>query len=166
MSDPDAVTKALSTAENAFEYRGHGRPVFETGIDQDEEWTTQLTKACRYLEAVRALRELDGFNGAVVELCFSATERSLEGYVLWSTDDDIEEYHDHTAIYDRIADVGLFTRQTAADLGELYDLNRTEHYYGELVPTQQKEDAMYRLADEIHGYVTEQIGEGSVCQCG
>lgn len=165
MGDPRAVTNALETAEDAFEYRGQGRPVFETGIDQDEEWTTQLTKACRYLDAARALWSLDGYNGAVVELCFSAIERSLEAYVLWSTDDDLGEYHDHVTIYDRVAEVGLFTQQTATALGDLYSVNRTEHSYGGLVPTQQKEDAMFRVADEIHVYVGDQLSEGGVCQC-
>jgi hypothetical protein len=78
MSDPNAVTGALETARDAFEYTGHGRPEFEVGIDRDEDWTVQPTKACRYLDACRTLRGRDGYNGACIELSFGAIERTVE----------------------------------------------------------------------------------------
>lgn len=80
MSDPIAITDAIAAAEDGFDYAGYGRPDFEEGIDQTEEWTVQLTKGCRNLEAARTLRNQDGFNGAVIELCFGAIERTFEGY--------------------------------------------------------------------------------------
>lgn len=164
-SDPNAITEAIERAEDAFEYAGLGRPDFEDGIDQEETWTTQLTKACRYLEAVRVLRSRDGFCGAVVELCFGAIERTLEGYVLWAAEDSLEDFMDHTTVYDRVIEVGLFDPATADSLRELYGTNRTAHYYGGRVPTGQKADAMARLAEEIHEYTVDQLRHAGVCRC-
>jgi len=164
-SDPNAVTAAIDRAANAFEYRGRGAVEFETGIDQESQRKTQLTKSCRCLEACRALRGVDGFAGAVVELCFGAVERTLEAYVLWDTDDDLTDFHDHEAIYDRATQRGLFESETTTALADLYRTNRTEHYYGGAVPTAGKADAMYELAEAIHEYVTGQIRTGGVCLC-
>lgn len=111
------------------------------------------------------LRADGGFNGAVIELSFGAIERTVEAYTLWNTDDTIEEYRDHETVYDRAGERGLFTRSTADALKDLYGRNRTEHYYGAYVPTRQKEDAMYTLAENIHEYVRDQVREGGVCVC-
>lgn len=164
-SDPGAITEAIEQAEDAFEYAGFGQPDFEAGIDQDEEWKVQLTKGCRYLEAVRTLRRQDGFNGAVIELCFGAIERTLEGYLLWATNDSLTDFVDHTTVYDRIVQVGLLEEDTAEALQALYRSNRTEHYYGGQVPTTQKEDAMAALAEAIHEFAVDQIREPGVCLC-
>lgn len=165
MSDPSEITDNVEIAQDAFEYAGRGRPDFETGIDQDAEWKTQLTKACRYLDSVRVLREEDGYNGSVIELSYGAIERTLEAYLLWNSDDSIEDYRDHVAAYNRAAQQGLFERDTAEDIKGLYQDNRTGHYYGAQLPTQQKEDAMFQLAESIHMFVEDQIREGDICIC-
>jgi|APHM01.1.fsa_nt_gi hypothetical protein len=165
MSDPGDVTGPLADAEDAFEFVGRGMPSFEDGIDQGEEWKTQLTKGCTYLEACRTLRTQNGFHGAVVELCFGAIERSLEGYLLQDTADSIDDYQDHEFVYERAGERGLFTRDTAGELRDLYGTNRTENYYGDLAPTQEKEDAMFELAEGVHRHVTNNIREGGVCIC-
>lgn len=165
MAEPSAVSDALQQATDAFEYVGQGSPAFETGIDQEDEWKTQLTKACRYLESARVLRTTDGFHGSVVELSFSAIERSIEGYCCWNTDDTVESFHDHEAAYDLAADQGLFERGTASALKGLYSDNRSGHYYGVQVPTRQKAAAMYALSERIHHYVAQQIRADGVCIC-
>ena len=101
----------------------------------------------------------------MVELCFGAVERTLEAYVLWDTDDDLAEFRDHETVYDRAAQRGLLERGTATALRDLYRANRTEHYYGGTVPTAEKEDATYELAEAIHDYVTDRIRTGDVCIC-
>lgn len=163
-NDPNAVTDALGRAEDAFEYRGRATVEFEDGVEHDEEWRTQLTKGCRYLEACRVLRREDGFNGAVVELCFGAIERTVEAYVLWDTGDDLRDFRDHEAVYDRAAARGLLDRETADGLRALYRANRTDHYYGGAVPTAEKEAAMYELAETVHGYVAAQFRD-EACRC-
>lgn len=164
-NDPNAVTDAIERAADAFEYRGRAAVEFEDGIVQETEWKTQLTKGCRYLEACRALRRNDGFDGAVVELSFGAVERTLEAYVLWDTDDSLADFRDHETVYDRAAQRGLFDRETTEALQDLYGANRTEHYYGGLVPTDEKADATYELAEAVHEYVADQIRSGFVCLC-
>ncbi len=53
-----------------------------------------------------------GYNTATIELCFGATERSLEAYVLAEGGDELDDFHDHTYCYDRASDLGLLsTRQ-------------------------------------------------------
>lgn len=165
MSDPTRIVAGIERAQDAFEYSGLGTPAFEEEIDQESEWTIQLTKACRYLESARALRDTDGFNGAVIELSFGVIERTVEAYMLWNTDDSLDEYRDHERVYDRAAERGLFERETAENLKSLYAANRTEHYYGGYVPTQQKEDATFDLAESIHEYTGRQIREHGVCIC-
>ena len=165
MSDPGYVTDPLVDAEDAFEYIGRGRPTPEDGITQDDEWMTQLRKACKYLEACRTLRSQDGFYGAVIELSFGAIERSLEGYLLRDTKDSIDEYLDHEYVYERAGERGLFTRETAGKLMDLYGANRTEHYYGTLAPTREKADAMLELAEGVHRHVVTLIGDNGVCIC-
>lgn len=165
MSDPAAIVAGIERAQDAFEYIGDGRPEFEDGIDQDDDWKTQLTKGCRYLESSRILREADGFHGAVIELTFGAIERTLEAYLLWSTEDTLADFHDHEAVYERAAEQGLFERETAAALNELYTDNRTDHYYGAYIPTQQKADAIFDLAERIHDYVRGLLRDGGVCIC-
>ncbi|AGN01331.1 hypothetical protein L593_06920 [Salinarchaeum sp. Harcht-Bsk1] len=156
---------AIDSACDAFEYVGTGPPEFERDVARDEEWRTQLTKACRYLASCRALRAKDGFNGAVVELCFSAIERTIEAYLLRHTADSLASYRDHETVYERAAEHGVFERETAERLARLYRRNRTEHYYGGLVPTQAKEAAMFELAGQVHSYVTGLLEDEPVCQC-
>lgn len=165
MTDPGDVVEGIERARDAFEYVGHGSPDYETAVSRADAWRTQLTKACRYLASTRTLRAADGFNGAVVELCFAAIERSLEGYVLWSAADELSDFRDHETVYDRAAERGLFERETTEALQELYGRNRTAHYYGSLVPTQAKADAMFAVAADLHDFATDQIREGGVCVC-
>lgn len=164
-SDPTSIRTGISAAEDAFEYSGESELEYEEGIDQDEDWKKQLTKACRYLEACRTLRDQDGFSGAVVELSFGAIERSLEAFMISNTRDELRDFQNHERVYDRAAERGLFELTTANSLKELYSSNRTSHYYGALVPTNQKEVTMFNLAEDIHDYVCDQIQEGGVCIC-
>ena len=73
-SDSTAVLTALDRAQDAFEMVGRGRAAFEDGISADEDWKTQLTKACRLLEVVDTLQSQDGYYTAVIEVCFGAIE--------------------------------------------------------------------------------------------
>lgn len=165
MSDPRPLVEAIDAARDAFEYAGIGPPAYEDHVAQGTAWQTQLTKACRYLASSRALRAADGFNGAVVELSFSAIERTLEAYLLRHTADDLGDYRDHETVYTRAAEQGVFERETARKLRRLYRRNRTEHYYGGSVPTQRTEDAMFELAEHVHRYVREFVTDEPVCLC-
>lgn len=163
-SDPRAITDALDTATDAFNEEGFGIPTREPTIDPDADWKTQLTKACRLLAAVDHLDGHDFFT-ATIELCFGATERSVEAFALAEGGDDLSDFRDHTTCYDRASDLGLFSSGTTTRLRQLYETNRTDSYYGGRRPTERQATAMRNLSGAIHGFVTDQLREGGVCAC-
>lgn len=163
-SDPAAITDALETAIDAFNEAGYGVPTREAEIDPDGDWKTQLTKACRLRAAVEHI-EGKGFYTATIELCFGATERSVEAYALAAGGDDLDDFHDHTYCYDRANALGLLSTATTEDLRQLYDTNRTDSYYGGRRPTERQAVAMRTLSRSIHEHVRNQIREGGVCVC-
>jgi len=163
-SDPQAITDSLATAVDAFNEDGFGVPTREEAIDSDADWKTQLTKACRLLAAVEQI-DGQGFYTATIELCFGATERSVEAYALAEGGDGLDDFHDHTHCYDRATDLGLLSATTTDRLRQLYDTNRTDSYYGGRRPTERQADAMTQLSQSVHQYVTDQIREGGVCVC-
>jgi len=163
-SDPQTITEALSAAIDAFNEEGYGVPTREEAINSDADWKTQLTKACRLLAAIDTLSD-QGFYTATIELCFGATERSVEAYALAEGGDDLNNFHDHTTCYDRATALGLLSDTTTRDLRQLYDTNRTDSYYGGRLPTERQADTMQQLAQSVHEYATDQIREGGVCVC-
>jgi hypothetical protein len=163
-SDPQAITDALDAAIDAFNEEGYGVPTREEAIDSDADWKTQLTKACRLLAAVETIAD-QGFYTATIELCFGATERSVEAYALAEGGDDLTDFHDHTSCYDRATDLGLLSGTTTRELRQLYDTNRTDSYYGGRRPTERQSDTMQQLAQNVHEHVTNQIREGGVYVC-
>ena len=165
-SDPEAILTALERAQDAFEMVGRGRTEFEDGISADADWETQLTKACRLLEVVETLQAQDGYYTAVIEVCFGAVERSIEGYALSMSDDSLEDFQDHQFSYDRAHQIGLFERDTAEEMKALYNENRTESYYGGGRPTAEQAEAMTGLATAVHHFSVSQIRRGGVCLCG
>lgn len=164
-SDPVAVRDALSRAQDAFEIAGRRQPMFETGISKNGDWETQLTKACRLLEVVNALQSQGDYFTAVIEVCFGAIERSVEAYALSMTNDSLQDFQDHQFSYERAHQSGLFTKETAEEMKDLYNENRTESYYGGHRPTKEQAEAMAKLAVAIHHFSVNQIREGGVCLC-
>ena len=163
-SDPQAITDALDAAVDAFNEEGYGVPTREDAIDSDADWKTQLTKACRLLAAVENISG-QGFYTATIELCFGATERSVEAYALAEGGDELNDFHDHTSCYDRATDLGLLSGTTTRELRQLYDTNRTDSYYGGRRPTERQAETMQQLAQNVHEHVSNQIREGGVCVC-
>lgn len=164
-SDPQPITDALTDAVDAFNEEGHGSPTYEKHIDTDADWKAQLTKACRLLAAVEHLAG-NGLYTATIELCFGATERSIEAYALAEGGDRLADFHDHTRCYSRATDLGLLSDTTTDRLRDLYATNRTNSYYGGRRPTDRQAKQMQQLAWSVHEHVTNQIREGGVCACG
>ncbi len=164
-SDPTAVLTALDRAQDAFEMVGCGQAAFEDGVSADADWKTQLTKACRLLEVVETLQSQDGYYTAVIEVSFGAIERSIEAYALAMTDDSLQDFQDHQFSYERAQQIGLFERETAEAMKDLYSENRTESYYGGGRPTEEQAEAMTELAIAVHQFAVSLIREGGVCLC-
>lgn len=163
-SDPNDITGALDAAIDAFNEEGHGMPTPEEAINCDEDWTAQLTKGCKLLHLAEK-SVIDGYDTAIIELCFGAVERSLEAYALAEGGDTLRDFHDHTKCYTRAADLGLLSRPTSKRLRQLYDNNRTDSYYGGYRPTQEQAAAMRDLARAIHIHAIKQIREDGICVC-
>ena len=164
-SDPQAVTNGLDAAVDAFNETGHGIPTYEEYIDTGADWKAQLTKGCGLLAAVDQLVG-QGLHTATIELCFGATERSIEAYALAEGGDSLTEFHDHTYCYTRAGELGLLSTTTTERLCELYNTNRTDSYYGGRRPTERQAQQMRELARSVHEHVTSRIREGGVCVCG
>lgn len=164
-SDPASVLAALERAQDAFEMVGRGRTEFEHGISAEADWKTQLTKACRLLEVVETLQSQDGYYTAVIEVCFGAIERSIEAYALLMTNDTLQDFQDHQFSYERAHQIGLFERETAEEMKDLYSENQTESYYGGSRPTEEQAEAMTELAIAVHQFAVSQIREDGVCLC-
>lgn len=163
-SDPNAIVDGIAAAEDAFENRGFGQPAWEPGIDTDDEWQTQLTKACKLLSAIETLEEEGEYYTAIVEISFGTIERSVEAYCLNLSDDSIEAFTDHTEAYERAESLGLFD-DVADGLIGLYSDNRTESYYGSRRSTEEQAAAMHELAIAVHEFVNDQLRDSGVCIC-
>ncbi|MEF8776389.1 MAG: DNA-binding protein [Haloarculaceae archaeon] len=164
-ADPGDVLDALSRAQDAFDEKGEGIPHSEANIDTDDEWTVQLTKACRLLEAGQTLAGQDGYYTAVIELSFGALERSIQAYICWQGDDVLADFRDHEFAYRRAHETGLLEEETAEVIEALYASNRTESYYGGKRPTDRQADSMVGVATSVHEFVRDQIRQGGVCTC-
>jgi len=163
-SDPRDIRTSLDAAVEAFNEEGFGVPNRENAIATDDDWKTQLTKACRLLDAVARI-DGEGHYTAVIELFFGATKRSIEAYALAVGGDELNDFHDHTHCYDRAAELGLLSRAATRELRGLYDDNRTDSYYGGKRSTEKQAESMYTLSRTVHQHVTDQIREGGVCVC-
>lgn len=116
----------MARVENAF--GGHLGPLdYENGLDPDanDADVIQLRKPCRVLDACRLLRDHDGYHTSVIEMSFAAIERTLEFYALTASNDTIDDFRDgHDRAYDRGAELGLVTKETARRLKHLYREDR------------------------------------------
>ena len=164
-NDPAAITDGIADAQDAFKHAGFGQPTFEAGIDSEEDWTTQLTKACQLIDGARTMREHNGHYTAVIELSFGAIERSLEAWLLSETGDELSDLTDHVYVYERVDQQGLFTDGTGIALATLYSENRKESYYADRTPTQEQADAMTTLAAAVHDHIVSEIDHRSYCTC-
>jgi len=160
-SDPLRIDRA----ENAFQEASSDLARHEEGIESGGGWKTQLTKACKRLEVATVLHRQNGYYTAITELCFGVIERSIEAYTVAMAGDDVEDFSDHEYGYERAHQVGLFEKETADALLNLYGENRTESYYGGGRPTGDQAEAMSELAGAVHDFATDQIREGGVCTC-
>ena len=85
---------------------------------------------------------------------------SLIPYALSMTNDTLQDFQDHQFSYERAQQIGLFERETAEEMKNLYSENRTESYYGGGRPTEEQAKTMTELAIAVHQFAVSQIREG------
>lgn len=140
------LNEALGDAEDAFQ-RTPENP--ETGLEHVADSSAlQLRKACRLLDAARFLLERNGHFTVIIEASFVAIERSIQFYVE-------EKGYDvpgqsHTEVYDLGVQAGLFPRDVADRLEELWRENRSESYYRTGVAGDYRARTAFRLAEPLH----------------
>lgn len=165
--EPGELTAAVARVEDAF--GGQLGPLnYEDGLDPNANETAviQLRKACRLLDACRLLREHDGYHTSVIEMSFAAIERTLEFYALTASNDTIDDFREgHDRAYDRGAELGLITKETARRLKQLYRENRAAAYYRDTVAATQQADALFNLAVVSHEYIKDFAQYSHECRC-
>lgn len=163
-NDPSRIVDALGDVEEAFA-RYHLQPSYETGLDPDDPETTQLRKACRLLEAGRALRANDGYYTSVIEMSFAAIERTLEWYALVQSTDTIGDFQSHRRAYDRAAELGLFSQSLCDALYQMYEENRSAAYYRDTIATEAQAETLFHLAVDVHGFTVQYMRCVHECRC-
>lgn len=162
--DGSDVEDALETTEAMFEDTRGQSP--EVGLDVDDEALIQLRKACRLLETATTLRERNGHYTVVIETSFVAIERSIQFYLIHrnaASGSDLR--HDHAAVYERAAEMNLFSPSFGDRLLDLWKTNRAAVYYREAAATAEQADAILELAMAVHTYVLEFSSIGHSCIC-
>ena len=162
--DESNVERALEVTESVFEdTRGQS---LETGLDVNDEALVQLRKACRLLEAADTLCERNGHYTVIIETSFVAIERSIQFYLIYRNIAGGEDLrHDHSAVYERGGEMGLFSDEFGDRLLHLWKTNRAAVYYREAAATAEQADAMFQLANAIHGYILDFASSRHECIC-
>jgi hypothetical protein len=148
--DDSYVEDAYEDAFDAFE-RTLANP--ETGLDVDDPVVLQLRKACRLLDAADFLLVRNGHYTVIIESSFIAIERSIQFYVRQAGLHISGQ--DHTEVYERAVDAGLYSRAFAENLIGLWRSNRARTYYRQGIGSERRARAMYELASAVHRYIVD-----------
>lgn len=160
--DDSYVEDALVYAQRAFEQEPVRK---ESGLDTDDDALLQLRKACRLLDAARFLRTQDGYYTVVIESSFIAIERSIHFYLLHATGMDSTEFVTHSDVYERGAEVNLYSTALGDQFLQLWRENRSKTYYRQAVGGETQADVMLQLATDVHQYILDYLPVGHECIC-
>ncbi|XVH33287.1 hypothetical protein ACNS7O_14830 (plasmid) [Haloferacaceae archaeon DSL9] len=154
------IEAALGDAEDAFQ-RKPTNP--EIGLEHvSDPAVLQLRKACRLLDAAGFLLDRNGHFTVIIEACFVSIERSIQFYVEEKGYDVAGQRH--TEVYELGVRAGLFSRDVADRLEELWIENRSESYYRTGVAGEYRARTIYRLAAQLHGVIV-QLTQTRDCLC-
>lgn len=162
--DDSYVDDSLAAAERAFrDTRGQ---TVETGLETRDEAIVQLRKACRLLTAARTLRDQNGYYTVIIEASFVAVERSIQAFLLergYADPEDIR--HGHTEVYERAAEVNLFSSEFGDRLAQHWAQNRADIYYREAPASEEQAEAMLTFATDVHRYILDFASLSRDCIC-
>lgn len=125
----------------------------------------QLRKACRILDGIRALRDIDRHYTLVVEGSFAALERTVQFYVVERGLAEPDEMQSHEETFEYGAQAGVFSESTKEDVVELWKNHRNETYYQQERATSEQAVAMLAYAECIHEHVPKLAGRAHDCIC-
>lgn len=161
MSSEDPCSGELSTVVESFNRRG----TVEPGLDVDDDALLQLRKACRVLDGIRALRDIDRHHTLVVEGSFAALERTVQFYVVDRGLAASDEMQSHEDAFENGAQAGVFSQSTKDELVELWKTNRNGTYYQQERATAEQAASMLEYAECMHDHVPTLAGRAHDCLC-
>ena len=151
---------ALADAEDAFQRKPENP---EVGLEHvSDPAVLQLRKACRLLDAAGFLLDRNGHFTVIIESSFVAIERSIQFYVEEKGYDVAGQRH--TEVYELGVRAGLFSRDVAERLEELWLENRSESYYRTGVAGEYRARTIYELAAQLHDEIV-QLTRTQDCLC-
>lgn len=164
--DGSYVETALEDALRRFQHPERQQVEQDLETNGDEA-LVQLRKACRLLEAVRTLRAHNGYATSVIELSFSAIERSLQFYLVFRGGYDSTEFFDHETVYTAGAErsVNIYSDELAERFRTLWAQNRSALYYRGTLATHEQAAAMFVLAESVHRWILEFASLTHECRC-
>lgn len=169
------LARAIEVAAAAF--ADHEPPTHEReeGFEGDhlKEADTHLRKACRAIRLARELLEGDRdalveerYYTAAIELAFACIERTSSAILIATNQISPEDRPPHNELIERSHAAGVWNREDAARLAELYDDNRAVHYYRHGIPSKTKAEAIVAAAVEFHRLATSSNNfDSSACLC-
>ena len=160
--DNSDIEELLDEARTLFEGSGTN---FEEGLDVDDPALLQLRKACRLIDAAQFLGQENGYYTVIIEASFAGIERSIQFYLLDTELLHEDEYVDHEEVYQRGEDAGLYRREFADKLTNLWRNNRSDTYYREGIGTEDRAQRMLELATAVHSHILQLAGESHECIC-
>lgn len=161
MNGDDPCNEELSGVVAAFNRRG----TVEPGLDVEGEALLQLRKACRILDGIRALRNIDRHHTLVVEGSFAALERTVQFYVVERGLAGSDDMQSHEDTFEYGAQAGLFSQSTKNELIELWQNHRNGTYYQQERATAEEAAAMLRYAECMHEHIPTLAGRAHDCIC-
>ncbi|MFC6768006.1 hypothetical protein [Natrinema soli] len=151
---------ALGDAEDAFQRRPENP---EIGLEHvSDPAVLQLRKSCRLLDAAGFLLDRNGHFTVIIESSFVAIERSIQFYVEEKGYDVAGQRH--TEVYELGVRAGLFSRDVAERLEELWIENRSESYYRTSVAGEYRAQTIYEFAAQLHDEIV-QLTRTRDCLC-
>lgn len=161
MASEDPCSDELSAAVAAFTQRG----TVEPGLDVDGDALLQLRKACRILDGIRALRDIDRHHTLVVEGSFAALERTMQFYVVDRGVAEMDDLLNHEDAFEYGMQAGVFSEATKNELVELWQIYRNGTYYQQERATAEQAEAMLEYAECMHNHVPKLAGRAHDCIC-
>lgn len=161
MSDEDPCNDELGAVVSAFTQRG----TVEPGLNVEGDALLQLRKACRILDGIRALRDIDRHHTLVVEGSFAALERTVQFYVVDQGLAESNHLKNHEDAFEYGAQAGVFSQATANELIDLWQIYRNGMYYQQERATDEQAAAMLAYAECMHTHIPTLAGRAHDCIC-
>ncbi|WP_094590806.1 hypothetical protein [Halorubrum sp. Hd13] len=145
----------------AFNRRG----TIEPGLDVEDDALLQLRKACRILDGIQELQDIDRHHTLVVEGSFAALERTVQFHVVDQGLVESNDMQSHEDTFEYGAQTGVFSQSTKAELVELWKNHRNGTYYQQERATAEQAAAMLEYAECMHDHVPRIAGRAHDCIC-